>query len=476
MSRVDRRKFLVGSAGATAATVSLSALASVAAADDGTRQAMGTRVGEVTDTEAIVWTRLTAAATRNNAGVSIVGHVNKKTKVEIPDDWTTLVGACPGQAGRIRVRYGMTKDLSDARETEWARVTEANDFHHQFRLISLKPSTTYYYSVETAGPDAADKHAPTFGQFHTAPPTQSASDVTFCVTTCLMYADLDHEDGFHIYPAMQKLDPNFVVFTGDSVYYDSDLPPAKSPELARYHWQRMYSLPRHVELLRSVATYWEKDDHDTHDNDTWPGYRPLGKFTFDEGVKIYRQQVPIEEPIYRTFRWGKDVQIWLTEGREFRSPNNMKDGPDKTIWGAEQKAWLMNSLLASDARWKIFISPTPIVGPDRKNKNDNHANAGFTHEGNEFRQWAKENLNGNFFVVCGDRHWQYESVHPETGLREFACGPGSDEHASGTPGFNESYHKFHRVKGGFLSVKVRDGAIAVRHHDVHGEIVHEWIA
>ena len=44
------------------------------------------------------------------------------------------------------------------------------------------------------------------------------------------------------------------------------------------------------------------------------------------------------EQTYRTFRWGKDLQIWLVEGRDFRSPNNMPDGPDKTIWGAEQKA------------------------------------------------------------------------------------------------------------------------------------------
>ncbi|MDB6006750.1 MAG: hypothetical protein JWR15_3737, partial [Prosthecobacter sp.] len=26
-----------------------------------------------------------------------------------------------------------------------------------------------------------------------------------------------------------------------------------------------------------------------------------------------------------------------TDGRDYRSPNKMPDGPDKTIWGAEQK-------------------------------------------------------------------------------------------------------------------------------------------
>jgi alkaline phosphatase D len=289
-----------------------------------------------------------------------------------------------------------------------------------------------------------------------------------------MFADIDHADGFQIFPAMQKLSPKFVVFTGDNVYYDSEHPRAVTADLARYHWQRMYSLPRHVDLLRHVASYWEKDDHDTHSDDSWPGMKPMGKFTFAEGQQIYPQQVPLAGPLYRTFRWGKWLQIWLTDGRDFRSRNNLADGPDKTIWGREQKAWLKKTLLESDARWKVLVSPTPLVGPDRPAKNDNHSNAGFTHEGNEFRQWAKEHVPNNFFTVCGDRHWQYHSVHPDTGLHEFACGAGSDQHASGTPGYNETYHRFHRVKGGFFSVTVRDGQIAFRHHDVEGRVVHEW--
>ena len=37
------------------------------------------------------------------------------------------------------------------------------------------------------------------------------------------------------------------------------------------------------------------------------------------------------ERTYRTFRWGRGLQIWLVESRDFRSANTMKDGPDKTI-------------------------------------------------------------------------------------------------------------------------------------------------
>ena len=184
-------------------------------------------------------------------------------------------------------------------------------------------------------------------------------------------------------------------------------------------------------------------------------------------------RTPSATQLYRTFRWGRGVQVWLVEGRDFRSPNPMADGPEKTIWGDEQKA-----LAEADRSWRATptgrssISPTPLVGPDRPNKKDNHANETFAHEGDEIRRWIAENVPETLFVICGDRHWQYHSVHPETGLNEFSCGPASDAHAGGTPGFDPTYHRFHRVKGGFLTVDVEPKAdastITFRHRDVDG--------
>ena len=50
--------------------------------------------------------------------------------------------------------------------------------------------------------------------------------------------------------------------------------------------------------------------------------------------------------------------------------------PGKTIWGRVQKRWLKDTLLASDATFKILISPTPMVGTDGAKKRDNHTNIG----------------------------------------------------------------------------------------------------
>ena len=477
---VSRRRFLedspVALAGALAALQLPAALGAEALAP---QQAMGTKVGEVTDTSAIVWTRLTAAPTRNDSGIAMEGQIGRKVPQEITVPVEALEGACPGAPGRVRVLYGIRENLSEAMTTDWVDVSESTDFSHQFSLSGLRPATAYFYATETTGPGGAPRHGAFHGKFKTAPTPATPTEIRFCVMTCQAYYDRDHRDGHNIYPAMRALDPSFVAFTGDNVYYDSEKPRAESVALARHHWQRMFSLPRHVELIRNVATYWEKDDHDTVDNDSWPG-RNLGNLTYAEGVAIYRQQVPLakESKGYRTFRWGRDLQIWLTEGRDFRSPNGMRDGPEKTIWGPEQKAWLKRTLKESDATWKLLISPTPLVGPDRENKFDNHSNEVFEHEGDEIRAWFRDNVPDNFFAICGDRHWQYHSVHPKTGLNEFSVGPASDEHASGTPGEDKAYHRFHRVKGGFLSVNVHDAGrrstILFQHRDVHGAIVYEW--
>ena len=471
LDHLTRRDFLAASA---ASAIVLPEAMGAEGEPVGPYQAVGTRVGEVTENSAIVWTRLTKHPQRNNEGVKFDKKGPKNAADNVPVE--TIEGACPGTPGRVRVRYSLKVTLGDAKETDWVDVNEETDFIHQFQLTELQPNTTYYYACEAAELGKTKVHSSFQGKFYTAMSPSTPSDFRFCVMTCQGYPDRDHEDGHPIYPSMLALEPKFVTMTGDLVYYDNDAPSAVTPALARLHWERMFSLPRLVAMMRSSSSYWLKDDHDTLTNDSWPG-RKAGELTFAEGQKIFRQQAPLGPQTYRTFRWGRDLQIWFTEGRDFRSPNRMEDGPEKTIWGAEQKAWFKQTVKESDATWKILISPTPLVGPDRKGKNDNHSNAGFTHEGDELRQWIKENTPDNFFVICGDRHWQYHSVHPTAGTQEFSVGAASDSHAGGTPGEDKNYHRFHRVKGGFLSVELKtakkQSEIVFQLRDVNGKVGYE---
>ncbi len=477
--------------------------------DADTRQATGVKVGEVTSTSAIVWVRLTAGPHRNNDGIvpgserwdGMLAELAESPNAPPADLWVRsraggkvpplpeeligrLEGACSGAEGLVRVRYGTDPGLADARQTDWIPVSADTDYTHQFHLRDLRPDTEYHYETQTAVPGGRPAHGGLRGRFRTAPRPHEDAEVTFVVITGQMYSDQDlpFGQGFRAYSAMAELDPAFIVPTGDTVYYDNDRGwggmMACSAATARYKWHRMYSMPGLLQFHLRVPGYWEKDDHDALKNDCWPG-QSFGALTWEQGLAVFREQVPMSERTYRTFRWGSGLQIWLVEGRDFRSPNRMPDGPDKTIWGERQKSWLKRSILASDADWRVLVSPTPIVGPDRPGKKDNHSNSNFQHEGDEFRAWCRDNVPDNFFVVCGDRHWQYHSVDPETGLNEFSCGPISDSHAGGwnQGNFVEDYHRFLRVKGGFLSVTVAplpgSSTIRFRHRDVEGCIVNE---
>jgi alkaline phosphatase D len=450
--------------------------------------ATGIKICEVDTTSAIIWTRLTRSAARRGKDrpLPVVKYKDPQTGaisenrrgrpdmdpvVEFPQGSTidTIEGAVPGAPGDVRVRYQSTGAAS-WQSTAWQPVDPNRDFTAHFPLRGLKPATGYQLLVESRSGSTVR------GKFRTAPVPHQPARVVFTVVTGTAYPHQDApEGGYKIYAQMLKLDPSFFVHTGDILYYDAL---AKTQALARWHWHSMYSLPTNVEFHRQAASYFIKDDHDTWMNDCWPEMqsRFMGDFTFKQGQAIFLEQVGMGPKTMRTFRWGKDLQVWLPEGRDFRSPNDMPDGPRKTIWGKEQKDWFQRSVLASDATFRVLISPTPLVGPDRVNKGDNHANKQFAHEGNELRSFIASQK--NMYVVTGDRHWQYVSEDSKTGLREFSCGPASDIHAGGfRMDQRQPEHRYLNIVGGFLAGTVErvDGkpVLTFRHYSVDGRILNE---
>ncbi len=445
------------------------------------RQATGVKTGEITPDSAVIWARHTASLTRLDSGIVRKGHAPKAQPVKPGEDVNKFEGACPGASGAIRLTAEPVSGTGRRTSMGWVEVGPKTDFSHQFRLRGLAADTEYRFAIETRG-SSRKAGAMLSGQFRTAPVATQVTPIKFALSSCQIYCRQDRADGFHIYPSIHRLQPRFLLPCGDNVYYDSDDPVVNSAAVARYHWQRMYSLPSVVSCLRSVPGYWQKDDHDAFTDDCWPGMQAKkgqAPFTFPEGQALFREQVPSpakDQPMYRRFRWGRDIEIFLPDGRDYRSPNTDPDGPNKSIWGSEQKKWIKEAITNSNAAWKIMVNPNPIVGPDHARKNDNHANPAFANEGREFRQWLKDNVPGRVIVMNGDRHWQYHSVDPDTGLHEYCCGAASDAHAvPPSRGEDPRYHKFLRIAGGFVTVQVNpDDASAhlvIQHHDVHGAVV-----
>jgi alkaline phosphatase D len=398
--------------------------------------------------------------------------------VEYPDGATidNIEGAVPGSPGDVRVRYRADRE-DEWQSTSWTAVDPQRDFTWQFQITSLEPATDYEVVTEGRSLESATIGSSLEGHFRTAPRSDEPARVVFAAITGQAYPDQDAPGGgFQIYPSILELEPDFFVHTGDILYYDQW---GKTLELARWGWARMFSLATNFEFHRQLVSYFMKDDHDTLSNDSWPSMRSefMGEFTFSQGQSVFLEQVPMGERTYRSFRWGQDLQIWMTENRDYRSANTDPDGPEKTIWGAEQKAWFKESFLASDATFRVVISPTPMFGPYNEGEIDNHTNLdGFYHEGEELRAFLA--MHDNVIVICGDRHYQYVIEDPETGLREYATGPASDAHARGwDPEDIRPEHRYLNVIGGFLTVTAerRDATptLVVRHHSVDGDILNE---
>jgi alkaline phosphatase D len=414
--------------------------------------ASGIKVGEVDQSSAIIWCRLTKEET---AKFGLLPIFTEGLKDKDKDAINMPLEVVPGMEGEVRVLYWKVGKAVTELKTEWVKVKAENDFVHQFKIEDLNAHGKYEFAVEARKNSDAPVSSKMTGEFKTAPTKDQAPPIRFVVTTCQAVRSVDSgADGHLAYKQMLDFEPNFFVHTGDILYYDK-APLCKSIPQARAKWNIMFSYGHNKKLHRHVSSYFMKDDHDTLKNDCFQG-QTYGDMTFDQGLAIFREQVPMGEKTYRTYRWGKDVQIWLTENRDFRSHNGMKDGPEKTILGEEQKAWLKKTIAESDATHKFIITPGPIVGPDKRGKADNHSNKAFFNEGQELRDFIKTQK--NTYVICGDRHWQYCSKDPKTGVLEMGCGPINDQHKyGGAPKADPTIHKYFGKRGGFLGISVEDG-------------------
>ena len=442
----------------------------------------------------VIWTRLTENPELNRSGPKFIipsaadvkkldGDANPDSiyKAQLPEGYTLdrMEGACPGMEGEVNMTYFKLKDPENKIETGWSAVDISKNFTRQWKIEDLTPDTKYVVEIEARKTGESKINSRISGSFRTPPDSETISDLSFCIVTCHDYPRRDDSiNGHKIYKAMLQVFPDFFVHTGDVEYYDKPAPFALTEELMRFKWDRIFALPYQRDFYSRVTSYFMKDDHDVLRDDAYPGLK-YGTVSWERGLDIFdKEQFPSNDLPYKTIRWGKDLQIWITEGRNYRSKNTDNDGPGKSIWGADQKAWLFRTMKESDATFKLLISPDPILGPDRDNKKDNYSNKTFKYEGDEIRDFLKQF--DNVFICNGDRHWQYVTNIPGTTLWEFSTGAGSESHAEGwNQGDVRPEHRFLRVKGGFLKVNMyrEDGKVYIKfqHCDVDGNVVHEEV-
>jgi phosphodiesterase/alkaline phosphatase D-like protein len=261
----------------------------------------------------------------------------------------------------------------------------------RFTLDGLAPATTWTVTANVDGTPDETKQA----TFRTAP--LDADHVTVAFGSCSRLGSSGA-----VYDTIREAAPDLFLATGDWYYADISGP---SIDAFRGAYDATLTSPAQAALYRSVPVAYVWDDHDYGPNDAnrTSASRPAA-------MQVYRERVPSyplhsagdEGPIHQAFSWGP-VRFVLTDGRSAKDPQTMPDGPDKTMLGAEQRAWLEAELVASAPTHAlvVLVTSVPWIAP---------AQPGADHWGGYAveRQWLADVIaeHGitNLVLVAGDAH------------------------------------------------------------------------
>jgi alkaline phosphatase D len=371
---------------------------------------------------------------------------------EVTAEAGVLWARCP-DGDRLRVSV----DRGDDREV---RVDAARDFTARLDLDHLTSGAEHTYRARCVrGAGAGEAIA---GRFRTAPVPSSPAPVRFAFGGDVGGQNVcrDAMLGYPIFAAIAATRPDFFIALGDLIYADNrcleigalrnrQIPgPPVAREKADFwaHWRYNRSDGGQRDLLASVSYYPVWDDHEVRNDFAPPHDRSKGgpgspARLVNAGLAAFLDYNPIRPPasapgeLYRSFRWGRHLEIFILDTRLHRDANAAPDlaSHPKTLLGNEQRDWLLRSLASSDATWKVVVSSVPLSIPTGTDARDGWADGGgpqgFERELRSIlEQLRRDRVRGIVFLTT-DVHFatafQYRPFpdDPEFELHELVTGP-----------------------------------------------------
>ena len=291
----------------------------------------------------------------------------------------------------VRWRIGSDERLARIVASGAAQAAPERDFTVKVDAGGLQPGATYYYSFDACGEQSPIGRTKTL-------PDRGTRRLLFGQVSCSNYPT----GYFNVYRRLaSRPDLDAVLHLGDyiyefpaGVYADTSLgrsvlPPTELFTLQDY--RARYAVYRSDEDLQEVhrqhpfIVVW--DDHESA-NDAWSG--GAGNHSAAEGDWAVRQQaayraycewLPVRESprpgirLFRTFRFGDLADLVMLDTRGLRDQQAPRgdvaalNDSRRTLLGAEQEAWLAETLRASQGagtRWRILgqqILFTPLTLP-----------------------------------------------------------------------------------------------------------------
>jgi alkaline phosphatase D len=338
----------------------------------------------------------------------------------------------------VEVRDSRTSVLTSIVELDAARRAVLD-------VADLAPSTTYQVSLLCEGGITLGPHT-----VRTAPADDDPRPVRIAVS-----ADLDPDPSFDsdLLAQLAAAAPELYVSIGDFPYTDNG-PVAMTVDEYRARHAELRTAPKVRACFDTMGVRAIYDDHEFR-NDwdaSWVAKEPA---RYAAAMQVWDEFFPVRgatgEVRYRSWRWGANVECFLLDCRRFRSADSDPDGPQKTMLGATQKAWLIDAVKRSTAPFKLIFTSVPLdfaLGDDAWHV--------FTYE----RDQLFGELVGIPGIVffSGDQHFFAAHRHAH-GIREFQTGPLA--RGLGTPGPDAPGVLFRSVQYNFGLIDVTADRLTV---------------
>jgi alkaline phosphatase D len=329
----------------------------------------------------------------------------------------------PKASSKVPVGWELATDDQFKEMVTNGEIDATADTDHTVRLKikDLEPGTVYYYRFQALGVRSV------VGRTKTAPAVSDDVKVRFAFAACQDFVGRF----YHAWKALAAEDAvDFVVHLGDYIYETDGNPSFQTPGAGRkidlpdglsisdttkaaqtladyrslYRQYRSDPDLQRIHQLFPFICIWDDhefgddcwQDHTTHFNGTmgdeqvtsqredadqaWFEYQPAD-VTWDDSAAY-----PDDIKIYRTLRYGKHLELFLTDERFYRDravvPEKgtnigvgkivadskigshiflLKPGFDPleaaakpTMLGADQKAWFIDAVKGSNATWKVW--------------------------------------------------------------------------------------------------------------------------
>jgi alkaline phosphatase D len=302
----------------------------------------------------------------------------------------------------VFLHYSKEPTLSDFSSIGPFPVEADADYTAVIRLERLEPATTYYYRAAVRG-----KQPGYVARFVTAPKPGDTAKVSFCFSGDTR----ESYKPFTIMNAVRAQRPDFFLHLGDTIYADRGGSARQLSEFwAKYRANRDDAATQLCFLESSVYVIW--DDHEVEDNYLPENpLAPIGRKAFLDYWPI-RRNANEPERIYRLFHWGKGLDLFLLDNRQYR------DRKHGTMLGKAQKEWLLKEISRSEAIFKFIATSVPMAGGGSDGWD------GYPAERAEIFRYIKERKITGVIFVSADLHCAAITRIPKSsGLRDITAGP-----------------------------------------------------